>query len=201
MSTIKISEYVFFLKACYYGHQLLEKCYKIQKAYLELLLDGKPPRKIVGPLKALRAYTDQALTWMNACYLGCLIDQILEQQSIDQNALVPIWDYALVLNDQHNIYSFLREEALKAKKPLKKIESFYQSKPEARGVFFVQQLKKLEADLHFIHQKILTVLKNHQSFLDQTPLNRCASNIGAFKTFIEHLGHGFRPPLSQRDPD
>lgn len=201
MSMIKISEYIFFLKACYYGHQLLEKCYKIQKVYVELLLDEKQPRKIATPLKALSAYTHQALTWMNACYLEGLIDQILEQQSIDQSALVPIWDCALVLNDQHNLYTFLSEEALKAQRPMKKIESFYQCNPETRGLFFVQQLKKLEADIHFIHQKILTLLKNNQSFLDQKPLKSAASNIGAFKALMEHLGHGFRPPLSQRDDD
>ena len=199
MSMIKISEYLFFLKACYYGHQLLEKCYEIQKVYVELLLDYKHPRKMAAPLKVLRIYNDQALTWMNACYLECLIDETVEQQTIAQSALVPIWDYALVLNDQHNRYTFLSEEAFKAQKPLKKIESFYQCNPESRGVFFVQQLKKLEADVHFIHQKILTVLKNHQSFLDQKPLKSSASNIGVFKALMEHLGHGFRPTLSQRD--
>lgn len=192
MSMINISEYLFFLKTCYRGHQLLEKCYKVQKVYLELLLeDNKQPRKMAAPLKALKTYTDQALSSMEPSYLGCLILEIVEQQALDQGALIPIWDYALLLNDQYNRSIFLSEQALDCKKPLKKIVSFYQVNPKASAVFFVEHLQKMQEDIHFIHQTMLRAFKDTQTLLEQTPL-KSDSNRGTFKALMDSLkGPGF----------
>ena len=91
----------------------------------ERLLEDKQPRKMAVPLKALEAYTDQALSVMSPSYLGCLIDQIVEQQARDQHALIPIWDYALVLNDQYSVHDFLSEQALGSQKNPQASPCFY----------------------------------------------------------------------------
>ncbi len=224
MSTIKISDYIFFLKTCYFGHQLLEKCYKMQQNYLALLLEDKPPASLLDSLQVFNALIDQALSSMNPCYLSFLVDQMVEQQASAPRTFIPLWDYTLVLNDQHNLHTFLSQKNIEIKKCLQRIEIFYQYNPLAAGVVFAGQLKKLQGIAQFIHQKMLMVLGNIQAFLDKTPLKSDAGSVVAFEALMGHLkgpnafnqaqgskndgalkrtfkGYGNRPPLSKRNDD
>nr|MBP6104655.1 hypothetical protein [Gammaproteobacteria bacterium] len=187
MSTIKISDYVFFLKTCYFGHRLLEKCYKMQQVYLALLLEDKQPASLVDALQVFNTLIEQALLSMNPCYLSFLADRMIEQQASALRTFIPLWDYTLVLNDQHNLHTFLSQKDLDIKGCLQRIEVFYQYNPRATGVVFVEQLKKLQSVAQFIHQKMLVALENTQAFLDKTPLKSDTGCMGAFEAFMRHL--------------
>lgn len=224
MSTIKISDYIFFLKTCYFGHRLLEKCYKMKHIYLGLLLKDKQPASLLDSLQVFNALIDQTLSSMNPCYLSFLVDRIVEQQASAPKTLIPLWDYTLVLNDQHNLYTFSSQQDLEIKKCLKRIEVFYRCNPRATGIVFVEQLKKLQAVSQFIHEKMLGALENTQAFLDKTPLKSDTGCMGSFEALMGHLkdfnafnqvqsskddgalkrtfkGYGTRPPLSKRNDD
>ena len=202
MSTIKISDYIFFLKTCYFGYQFLEKCYKTQQVYLGLLSEDKQPADLLDSLQGFNALIDQALSSMHPCYLSFLVDRMVEQQASAPGTFIPLWDYTLVLNDRHNLHIFLNQQDSEIKKCLKRIEVFYRCNPRTTGIVFVEKLNKLQEIRQFIHQKMLGALEKTQAFLDKKSLKNDAGSVGAFEALMGHLkSHGFRTPLSKRNDD
>lgn len=188
MSMIKISEYVFFLKTCYLGQTLLEKCYRtMQQFHRDLLLEA---RQQGGPclkaLKDLSPFLDDTVSSM-ICYLPFLEDQLFEQEARSHSALIPIWDYSLVLNHQQNIHRLLSKRDLQLRSLLKRLENTYQVYAWSRGLLWVAQLKKPQAAAQFINEKILLAFNQTQAFLDQIPIKAEAGSVGVFEAFMRDL--------------